>query len=469
MKPTLFLPPLARVVGWTLLLLMIPRWVQAHVKWFSEFSFAHRPLTLSEAVTPLFLGLAVLSMVVIGGCVLLDYRLKDARWYTRIQQWLAGYEEYSTLVMRIGIGVALLLAWQADALLAIELALPAAWIGWFQFGVAFLLLFRRTVPLAGAGLLGLFGVGILQAGAFHMLDYAFFAGAGYFLLVRDWSSERVQASGLPALYLSVGFSLCWAALEKVIYPQWGRYVLEQSPHLTLGFDVDFFLLAAAFVELSLGYLLIIGLLERPMALTVTVVFFTTTLVFGKLEVIGHTPIHAALIVFLLEGPGKIYRAPYTFHQRLPLRMAFAAVNFAVVLTLLLVPYAYGAMQRYERALAETPSHEHPPVELTAPTPIPTVTLTVQQDPIDGWNLHLATTNFRFSPDGVGGPPVPGEGHAHLYLNDEKIARLYGNWYHIPALPPGTYTLRVTLHANNHGMFLHEGAPIADTYLLTIEP
>ena len=38
-----------------------------------------------------------------------------------------------------------------------------------------------------------------------------------------------------------------------------------------------------------------------LALLITLVFFATTLVFGKLEVIGHTMLHAALIVFLIEG------------------------------------------------------------------------------------------------------------------------------------------------------------------------
>lgn len=112
------------------------------------------------------------------------------------------------------------------------------------------------------------------------------------------------------------------------------YVLEQNPQLALGFDLRFFLFAAAFLEFSLGYLLIIGLLERPLALTIT-------LVFGKLEVIGHTLIHGALVVFLLEGPGSVYKAPVRIHERIGLRAAFASVNFVLLLAVLMVPYARG--------------------------------------------------------------------------------------------------------------------------------
>jgi hypothetical protein len=202
----------------------------------------------------------------------------------------------------------------------------------------------RTVPIAGGGLILLYAIGLARFGAFHMLDYLLYAGAGYYLLVSNSRDPRVRGTGIPALFLTVGFSLCWVALEKIVYPQWGLYVLEQNPQLALGLDLRFFLLAAAFVEFSLGYLLIIGLLERPLALTITLVFFTTTLVFGKLEVIGHTLIHGALIVFLLEGPGSVYKPPVRIHERIGLRAAFASVNFVLLLAILLVPYVRGAMR-----------------------------------------------------------------------------------------------------------------------------
>lgn len=332
--------------------LVVPSTALAHVKWFSKFSFADRPLTLSEVLTPTFFGLAALSMATIGLLALLDRRLAHVGWYAHVNGWLAARSDRSLLVMRVGVGAALLLSWQADALLAPELRVgDAPWIGWLQFACAFLLVFDRLVPLAGLGLIALFGVGLLRVGLFHMLDYVLYLGAGYYLAVSASARRAVRGTGLPALYLGVGFSLCWVALEKLIYPQWGLYVLAQNPELSLGLDSRFFLTAAAFVEFSLGYLLIINLLQRPMALVITATFFLTTLVFGKLEVIGHTPIHAALIVFLLEGPGRVYPPPIALHRRLPVRTAFAAVNFAVLLAILLVPYAAGARRAHEAFVA----------------------------------------------------------------------------------------------------------------------
>lgn len=336
---------------------MVPRPAWAHVKWFAEFSFGDPPRSVAQAATPAFFALTVLSMAVIGAMVLLDRRLDQAAWYRGVNGWLADRRADAPLVMRIGIFATLLLAWQADALLAPELRAWAGWIGWLQFLFALLLLFPRTVPVAGGGLILLYLLGAARFGAFHLLDYLFFAGAGWYLLVSR-ARERVRGTGVPALYATVGFSLCWVALEKIVYPRWALYLLDQHPQLALGLDLRFFLLAAAFVEFSLGYLLIINLLQRPLALVITLVFFMTTTVFGKLEVIGHTPIHAALIVFLLEGPGTVYRAPITLHRRLGLRSAFAAVNFALLLAILLPLYAAGARAQ-ARAADGTEDSRHP--------------------------------------------------------------------------------------------------------------
>lgn len=320
-----------------------PAW--AHVKWFSRFSFGDRPRTLGEAVTPTFVALALLSMATIAAMTVLDRRLAELPAYRRVNDWLSSRADRAVLVMRIGTGAALLLSWQENAMFAPELRVGAA-LGWLQFTLACLLLFSVTVPVAGAGLILLFGIGVAGFGPFHMLDYVFYAGIGYYLAVSGAGNARLRGSGLPALYASVGFSLCWVALEKIVYPQWGLYVLQQNPQLALGLPLGFFLVGAAFVEFSLGYLLIINLLQRPLALVITLVFFTTTLVFGKVEVIGHTPIHAALVVFLLEGPGRVFKPPIAFHRGTALRTAFAAVNFALLLALLLVPYSAGAQRLY---------------------------------------------------------------------------------------------------------------------------
>ncbi|HLR33318.1 MAG TPA: hypothetical protein VK074_12575 [Fodinibius sp.] len=439
----------------------------AHVKWFSDFSFADEPLTLAEAIDTTFLLLLLLSAVVIGALVYVDRQFREAVWFHRVNNWLKRQSAHSLTVMRVAAGAVLLLSWQADAMLVPEMTITAQWIGWFQFILALLLLFRKTVPLAGLGLILLYGMGLVEFGFFHMLDYPMYAGAGYYFLVINSRSDPIKGTGLPALYLTVGFSLCWVALEKIIYPQWGLYVLQQNPQLAMGFDLDFFLTGAAFVEFSLGYLLIICLLQRPLALVITLVFFTTTMVFGKLEIIGHTLIHGALIVFLFEGPGNIYRAPITFHKRRTLRVMFASVNFILLLSILISAYTYSAWQQYETYQGSAEEHSGQ-VVVSDSTAVPAVEMSVFRDKLTGWNIHIETSRFAFTPEKFGEVHVTGEGHAHLYVNGDKHARLYGPWYHLPSLPRGTHTLRVTLNANTHDEYVYRNEVIADTVTIKAE-
>ena len=119
--------------------------------------------------------------------------------------------------------------------------------------------------------------------------------------------------------------------------------------LALGIPLDTFLIMIAVSELALGFLLVIGLLGRPLGLVITLVIFTTALSFGKTEVVGHTIIHAALIVFLLEGAGNYYRAPIDIHRKLRLRVAFASVNFVGVAVVIFSAYVYWSRLTFERA------------------------------------------------------------------------------------------------------------------------
>lgn len=439
-----------------------------HVKWFADFSFNDQPLTLSEAIGPLFISLTVLSMVVIAAMVFMDKKLQTWPLYQTIDEWLQERKGNSLLIMRIVTGATLLLSWQGDAILVPELPVTAPWVGWAQFILAFMLLFDRMVKYSGAGLILLYILSIFQFGMFHMLDHLFFAGAGYFLMVSQSDNIVIKETRLPVLYATVGFSLCWLAIEKIIYPQWALYILEQNTQLTLGLDIDFFLMSAAFVEFALGYLLIICLLQRPLALVITLVFFSTTLVFGKVEVIGHTLAHGALIVFLLEGPGKLYKAPITFHDKLSLRSAFGAVNFLVLLALLTVGYAQGAWYQYETRSGPL-TDEQAMLDVSGEEPVPSVEVSVMQDGISGWNIRLQTENFTFSPESAGQEHVPGEGHAHLYINGEKADRMYGEWLHLGTMPAGDYTIRVVLNTNSHKEYAVDGKVISDEVELSVNP
>lgn len=432
---------------------------EAHVKWFSNYDFQQRPLNFQELNTPVFWGLFILSLVTIVLLVYLDKLAEKSEIYHRVNGFLDRYADQGPMIMRVSMGAVLLMSWQGDTVIAPEIPISNPVWGWIQFLFALLLIFKETTPLAGAGIILLYFKGIQEHGFFHMLDYVVYPAIGLFLIFSYLKNERLKNLDLPVLYSGLGFSLCWVAFEKMIYPYWGISVLEQAPALTMGLDPHFFLLSCAFIEFSLGYLLIICLLHRPLAVIVTLTFFTTTAFFGKTEVIGHTILHGALLVFIVRGPGHYYQAPIRIHKNFFMRSLFSAVNFIILFAVLAYPYSKMSQKAYAESLERRAKEEHPRYALPEGLPVPSVQIHAQKDPNGGWNVHLVTENFKFTPENSGKDDVPGEGHAHLYLNGKKISRVYGNWFHV-TLPKGKNKLKVDLTTNSHKDYYVQGKAIA---------
>ena len=97
---------------------------------------------------------------------------------------------------------------------------------------------------------------------------------------------------------------------------------------------------------------------------------------------------------------------------------------------------------------------------------PTLKLMVMEDKKSGYNVKLVTENFTFAPDSVNGENVVGEGHAHLYVDGEKVGRLYGPDFHYDGNFEGTKTFRATLNANMHGEYAVDGVVIEDAVEVT---
>ncbi|MBP0027172.1 hypothetical protein [Roseofilum sp. Guam] len=110
-------------------------------------------------------------------------------------------------------------------------------------------------------------------------------------------------------------------------------------------------------------------------------------------------------------------------------------------------------------------HSHGRIEITPGQPIPQVNLIVHPDPKAGWNLEIQVENFQFAPHHVNQPHQPGVGHAHLFINGEKITRIYGSWYYLKELPPGNHEVTVVLSSNNHDDFVFQGQLIQDTEMI----
>ena len=106
-----------------------------------------------------------------------------------------------------------------------------------------------------------------------------------------------------------------------------------------------------------------------------------------------------------------------------------------------------------------------PIESEVPV---SVEISAAVEPNGGVNVVIDTENWRWAPDEVDQGHVPGSGHAHIYVDGEKIDRVYGPEYHLTGLSPGTHEVRVTLNANSHNELLVDGELVQDTVTVTIE-
>lgn len=97
---------------------------------------------------------------------------------------------------------------------------------------------------------------------------------------------------------------------------------------------------------------------------------------------------------------------------------------------------------------------------------PSVDLTLIPLAAGGYNVRAQTKNFSFTPQNVDLEAVPGEGHAHLYLDGEKIARIYGEWFFLESLPESAAELSIILYANDHRAFAVNGVAISASATLT---
>ena len=91
---------------------------------------------------------------------------------------------------------------------------------------------------------------------------------------------------------------------------------------------------------------------------------------------------------------------------------------------------------------------------------PMVDIEVEKDAKKGWNVSIQTTKFTFTPEDVNQANIIGEGHAHLYVDGKKVARVYVPNFHYDKEFDGAKTFKVTLNANDHSDYMVGGNVIS---------
>lgn len=133
-------------------------------------------------------------------------------------------------------------------------------------------------------------------------------------------------------------------------------------------------------------------------------------------------------------------------------------------------YTYGGDKVEATAVVTVPEshgHHHGAETVAAQAPM-SVSISLAPDPLGGANLFVTdTVGFTFAPENAGDHHVAGEGHAHIYVNDVEVSRLYGNAYQLDKMAAGTNEVRVTLTSNEHSVYTWNGEAVQATATIDI--
>ena len=128
--------------------------------------------------------------------------------------------------------------------------------------------------------------------------------------------------------------------------------------------------------------------------------------------------------------------------------------------------SHGGMHDHSTHSHDVHSHEQLEVGFDV---APTIEISVYEDSKSGYNLEIETTNFEFVST-YNFENIQSDifrGHAHLYINGEKVSRLYSGSYYLGDLE-GYNEITVTLNTNDHKDLALEGETIQDTFILQVE-
>ncbi len=321
----------------TALIICSPFLTEAHVKWFTEVTPEKEEI--EHILSPMFMTITFLVAALLAVLTQLLPLLDKIPITKKIDGILDKYRRSSRYILKYGTAIALIIQVLAGTLFAPEFAITNQFIRILLWATIILLLipFHYATKAGALLLFGLFIYQLTQSGLFHMLDYGFYLAIVGVLLV---GRTKLEDWGFPFLYLGTGLSLCWVAVEKWVYPAMSIDIIHQHAVPTFGFPPGVFVVFAAFIEFVVGYLLIVGILNRLLAFVLTLIFITTTMLFGVTEIIGHLMIHIVLIIFIIEGV-SFYDPPINIHKTRISQMVFVFLNFVFTLaTVLLIHYRF---------------------------------------------------------------------------------------------------------------------------------
>jgi hypothetical protein len=314
---------------------LLPFAADAHVKWFAPYIVEAPPQRIMETLSDRWFWLGIFL-------VLVFFLATRAIERTRIGEGILGAFDKVTGplwargddFMRFVIAAFFVAIFAVGGVyLTPDLKTPNEWVSWMQLVIAGLVFSRKTMPLAAAGIIGLWLLALTQYELFHLLDYlALGVGVAAYLVLAASNNPEWNKYRFVVLRWGVAIALMWSSLEKFAYPDWFYPLVEEKPFLTFGMPRDMFIPMAGVAEFTMGFgLLWTALIRRLSALSLFVIFNMAVYPFGRLDLVGHALIMAVIVIIFADPTPQV---------RFAIRRTLAAIPVTLVATMAVFAMSY---------------------------------------------------------------------------------------------------------------------------------
>ena len=310
---------------------------QAHVKWFAPYIVDAPPRAIGATLADVWFwtGISLVLVFFIGARAIEKTGAGQAAlgWMDRVSEplWLRLDDFVRAVIAAFFVAIFAV----GGVYLTPDLKTPAEWVSWAQLVIAACIFSRKTMPVAAAGIIGLWVLALRDYDLFHLLDYlALGAGVAAYLVLESSNREDWRKHRFEVLRWAVAIALMWSSLEKFAYPNWFYPLVEERPFLTFGLPRDVFIPMAGVAEFTMGFgLLWTPLVRRLSAVALFIIFNAAVYPFGRIDLVGHALIMAMIVVIAVDHERELH-----FASRL--RKTFAGIPVALASALIVFSAGY---------------------------------------------------------------------------------------------------------------------------------
>lgn len=311
---------------------------EAHVKWFAPYIVDAAPQPISETLTNTWFWTGIiLVLLFLLATIVVELRALGQTVLAGLDRLTGPGARRADDFMRATTAAFFVAVFAVGGVyLTPDLKTPSELVSWAQLAIAAGIFSRKTMPFSAAGIIVLWLIALRDYELFHLLDYlALGVGVAGYLLLASLDNPRWHEKRFTVLFWGVAIALMWSSLEKFAYPSWFYPLVEERPFLTFGLPRDVFIPMAGIAEFTLGFGLIWSpLVRRLSAISLLVIFTTAVYPFGRIDLVGHAMIMAALVLIAVDPIRRDYAseaiAPAPAHQKRRLFAVPAGLTMALV-------------------------------------------------------------------------------------------------------------------------------------------